>query len=100
MMAKRYLAAKDVVAGMSIYDPTPGHPIGLRVVLVLSTEYKETTKLLQGRNGTVILAEDDSFEMLLMDDSTTWSCRIGADFNVELAAPKFVMPPPRKLDEG
>lgn len=102
-MAKKYLAAKDVVAGMSIRDPNPGALSGPRVLLVVSTEYRNSTKLLRGKDGEAVLVTDANLELLLMEDPGTGQCRIchiGPDAHVELAAPKFVLPPPSIKGEG
>jgi len=97
------LMAKDVVAGMSIFDPDPHQLCVPRTVLVVSTEYKETTRLIQGPNDRQGLDERSTFEMLLMDDPEKWQChvcRVSPGTLVNLAAPKFVLPPsPRKAEE-
>lgn len=95
------MMAKDLVAGMSIYDPTPGG-FDNPVVLVISTRYEMTTKLQQGPAGALLM-EEEKLELLLMDDPEKWQChvcRINPGSIVTLAAPKFVMPPPaRKAEE-
>lgn len=97
------IMAKEIVAGMSIFDPDP-HQLGRgKTVLVVSTKYNETTRLVQGPNGEPSLLEDSMFEMLLMDDPEGWKChvcRICPGTILNLAAPKFVLPPsPRKAEE-
>jgi len=96
--------AKEVVAGMSIRDPShDGLGSMPATVLVISTKYEETTRILQGPNDKQVLLEENAFEMLLMENPTTWQChvcRISPDTLVSLASPEFVMPPSsRKAEE-